>query len=175
MLLARILKREGCELIVADVDQRRATAAAKELGARAVVPEEILHAECDVLAPCALGGAISPENVGGIRAKIVCGSANNILSGPEAGDALAARGIIYAPDYLVNAGGLIRGMEYVVMGKKDSSESLARIYGRTLHVLETANDRNTSPARVADELAESRLVRPKHFSDATWSGTRAGG
>jgi leucine dehydrogenase len=173
ILLARILKKDGCELIVADVDTAKTAAAAKELGARAVAPKEILHTDCDVLAPCALGGVITPENAGKIRARIVCGSANNILSGPDAADALMARGILYAPDYLVNAGGLIRGTEFVVMGKKDSSESLAGIYGRTLHVLNTAAELKLSPARVADDLAESRLVRPKHYSDLTWSANRA--
>lgn len=167
-ILARILHREGVDLLLADIDKRRAAALASELGAKAVAADQILAADCDVLAPCALGGVISPESALKIRARIVCGSANNVLTGPDAADALAARGIIYGPDYLVNAGGLIRGVEYMLFGRADSSTSLARIYDRTKRVLTLAADRKASPARVADELAESRLLRPKHFSNLNW-------
>lgn len=168
MLLARILKQEGMKLLVADIDSDRAEAAAKQLGAERVSPEEILTADCDVLAPCALGGVITRENAAKIRARIVCGSANNILESPEAGDMLAQRGIVYAPDYLVNAGGLIRGAEYYLMKRADSLPSLAKIYERTMQVLKAAGERNVSTARVADEWAESRIRRPKFFRDLCW-------
>jgi leucine dehydrogenase len=166
--LARILHREGFELILADIDSVRVAAVAKEFGARVAEAGEILNADCEVLAPCALGGVISPESASGIRAQILCGSANNILTGPDAGEALARRGILYAPDYLVNAGGLIRGAEYVLMGRAESLTSIARIHARTLTVLKLARDRGVSPATVADELAQARLVRPKRFSNLTW-------
>ena len=166
--LVRILKREGMELVVADVDSARAEHAGRELGARVVAAEEILSADCDVLAPCALGGVISAETLPRIRARIVCGSANNVLAAPEADDALARRGILYAPDYLVNAGGLIRGAEFYLLGRTDSRASLARIYDRMRRVLELARERGTPTARVADELAEGRLKRPKTYSDLCW-------
>ena len=169
-ILARILRREGMELLLSDLDEGRAARLASELGAKPVSADQILAADCDVLAPCALGGVISPQSAQKIRARIVCGSANNTLTGPEAGDALAQRGIIYGPDYLVNAGGLIRGVEYMLLGRADSSASLARIYDRTKRVLSLAADRKISPARIADELAESRLVRPKRFSNLNWGG-----
>jgi leucine dehydrogenase len=159
--LARLLKREGMELIVADTDAQRAARAAKEFGAEVVPPEQILTVECDVLAPCALGEVISTESAGRIRARIVCGSANNILTGPEAGDALARRGILFAPDYLVNAGGLIRGAEFHLLKRSDSSDSIRRIYDRTRRVLALARERGLSPARIADELAEARLQQGK--------------
>jgi len=168
MWLARILKREGMELIVADLDSGRAHQAAGELGARIVSPEEILTADCDVLAPCALGGVITAEIVPRLRARIVCGSANNVLAGSEAGDALVRRGILYAPDYLVNAGGLIRGAEYYLLKRADSAPSLARIYDRMRSVLDRARDLRISTARVADELAEARLKRRKLFRDLCW-------
>ena len=171
-LLARILHRERMELVLADIDEARVARLAHELNAKILSPAEILEADCDVLAPCALGGVVSPEMAMKIRARIVCGSANNVLSGPDAGDALAARGIVYAPDYLVNAGGLIRGVEYMLLGRADSSASLARIYDRTKRVLQLAAERKVSPARIADELAEARLKRPKRFSDLTWKRTR---
>ncbi len=157
MALARILKREGFELSVADLDPERARAAERELGARALPPEEILAAPCDVFAPCALGGVLTVEEAAKLPARIVCGSANNVLASPEAGDALARRGILYAPDYLVNAGALIRGAEFYLERRADSTASIARIYDRTRKVLELARERGVSTARVADELAEARL------------------
>ena len=170
--LARILKKEGLELVIADVDAARAEAVGRECGARVVAPETILAIECDVLAPCALGGVITVETAQQIRAPIVCGSANNTLASLDAGDALQSRRILYAPDYLVNAGGLIRGIEFVLLHRPDSRLSLARIYDRAQRVLELSAQRNISPARIADELAEARLKRPKHFRDLTWSESR---
>jgi leucine dehydrogenase len=170
LLLARILKREGCELLVADVNAERASEAGKELGARVVAPEEILSVECDVLAPCALGGVLDAATVARVQARIICGCANNQLATPEAGDELARREIVYAPDYLVNAGGLIRGAEYFLLRCADSKPSLARIYDRMLRVLQIAQERRASTARIADELAESRLQRAKTFRDLHWSG-----
>ena len=168
MWLARILKREGMELVVADLDAARAEQAGRELGARVVAPEEILETHCDVLAPCALGGVVSRETLPRLRARIVCGSANNVLAAPEVADELARRGILYAPDYLVNAGGLIRGAEFYLLKRADSQASLARIYDRMRQVLELARVRRLSTARIADELAEARLKKPKLFADLCW-------
>ena len=178
-LLARIVKREagavkgveGVELFLADVNESRAAAAARELDARVIPPDEILHTDCDVLAPCALGGVISAESAKGIKARIVCGSANNILTGPDAADAMAKHNIIYAPDYLVNAGGLIRGAEYFLQGVADSRPSLMKIHERTQRVLNLARERGVSPALIADELAEARLICPKRYNNLTWHGS----
>jgi len=168
MWLARLLHRQGVTLVVADLDASRAEQARREFGAEVVAPEKILETPCDVLAPCALGGVISVETARQIQARILCGSANNILASPEAGDELARRGVLYAPDYLVNAGGLIRGAEFYLLGRKNSQPSLARIYERMKHVLALAAQRAISTARVADELAESRLKRAKTFRDTYW-------
>jgi leucine dehydrogenase len=170
--LARILKQEGMELIVADVDPAKATLIERELGARIVAPEEILSTECEVLAPCALGGVITTETAKQVRAPIVCGSANNTLASLEAGDELARRDILYAPDYLVNAGGLIRGVEHMILHRADSRPSLAQIHGRMARVATLARDRKLSTARIADELAEGRLKRPKWFSDLCWGAKK---
>lgn len=157
--LARILRQQGMELLVADINSSRAEQAARELGAQVVAPEEVLSAPCDVLAPCALGGVVSSETADRIQARIVCGSANNILADDAAGDALARRGIVYAPDYLVNAGALIRGVDYGVHKAPDSFASVARIYDRMRNVLELARERGISTARIADELAEEGLQK----------------
>ncbi len=186
MWLARILRGEGMELVLADLDPERAQKAARELGAEVVPPERILETRCDVLAPCALGGVVSRETIPRIQARIICGSANNILAAPDSrpagrtgsgegfaagpgpGDELARRGILYAPDYLVNAGGLIRGAEFYLLKRADSHDSLARIYDRMWRVLELSRERALSTARIADEMAEARLKRPKIFRDLFW-------
>jgi leucine dehydrogenase len=169
MWLARILHREGFSLVIADVDANRTAQAARELGAEVISPDEILSIDCTVLAPCALGGVISAESAARVRAQIVCGSANNILASPEAGDVLARRGIWYVPDYLANAGGLIRGAEYYLLKRADSRPSLERIYDRTKLVLERAKQTGVATARIADEMATARLKRPKHFRDLHWA------
>jgi len=166
--LGRILKREGMELLVADIDAARAEKFAGEIGARVVGPEEILAAECDVFAPCALGGVLNSETIPRLKARIVCGSANNVLATPEDAAALDARGILYAPDYLVNAGGLIRGADFFLLKIRDSMPSLERIYERMTRVLRAAAEKKIPTARVADEMAEARLKKAKTFRDLTW-------
>lgn len=166
--LARILQEHGLELLLADVDDARAAEVARETGAQILAPQEILSAPCDVLAPCALGGVINAETVPRLQCKIVCGSANNILATPEDGEALARRGVIYGPDYLVNAGGLIRGTEFFLLGRADSAASIAALNGRMRRVLELARERGISTACAADELAEARLKKAKKFEELTW-------
>ncbi len=168
LALGRILRREGMELVVADIDRERARAAGEELAARVVEPEEILTVEADVVAPCALGGVIDDNVADRLKASIVCGSANNVLAAPDVADRLARRGIVYAPDYLVNAGGLIRGAEYYLLGRSDSGPSLARIYDRMRNVLGMARERAVSTAAVAEELARARLTASKTFPRLTW-------
>jgi leucine dehydrogenase len=170
---ARILHREGMKLLVADTDSARAAHIAREFGAEVVSPDAIYAAECDVFAPCALGGVINERTIPQLRARIVCGSANNALASPEAGDELARREILYAPDYLVNAGGLIRGAEFYLLRRADSLPSLARIYDRMKRVIALARERGISTARAADALAEARLKQGKTFRDLRWgSATR---
>ncbi|MGH9805593.1 MAG: Glu/Leu/Phe/Val family dehydrogenase [Candidatus Acidiferrales bacterium] len=156
--LGRILKQQGFSLSVADIDGGRADRAAEELGAEIVAPGEILALECDVLAPCALGGVITEQVARELRARIVCGSANNILASAAAGEELSRRGILYGPDYLVNAGGLIRGLEFDRLGRADSTATVEKIYARTRRVLELARERGLPTMAVADQLAEAHLA-----------------
>jgi leucine dehydrogenase len=157
MHLARILHCGGLDLIVCDIDRDRTRVAEREFGAKVVPPDDIFEAECDVFAPCALGAVINVHTVGKLRAGIVCGSANNVLASREDGDALHRRGILYAPDYLANAGGVIRGVEYYLESKPHSKVSLSRIYDRMKDVIEVAKQRNCSTAQIADERVEARL------------------
>jgi leucine dehydrogenase len=157
MALARILKQQGMDILVADSDPARAEQAQKELGVKVLPAEEILSADSDVFAPCALGGVLAADTANQLQARIVCGAANNVLSSIEVGDILARRGILYAPDYLVNAGALIRGSEFYLKKRPESTASVERIYERTRRILQLAQERESSPARIADELAEARL------------------
>lgn len=168
--LARNLAREGMELLIADAVEERAASLARECRARVLPAEEIAFAEADVYAPCALGGVLNATTIPRLRCRVVCGCANNMLATLEDGDALSARGILYAPDYLANAGGLIRGADYFVLGLLDSGPSLARIYDRTLEVIAAARAQGISTARAADRLAEARLKPRKTFRDLAWRG-----
>ncbi len=166
--LARILKREGMELIFADICESRVAEAGRALGARVVPPEDIYSVDCEIFAPCALGGVLSSATIPKLRARIVCGCANNVLATPEDGDELARRGILYAPDYLVNAGGLIRGAEFYLRKNPDAGPALARIYDRMKLVIAAAKEKNISTARIADEMAEARLKKNKRYADLHW-------
>ena len=156
--LARILAREGCVLVVADRDLDLARRVADAVGARVVPAARLLATECDVLAPCALGGVLNARTIPALRCRIVCGAANNQLATPADGDRLARRGILYAPDYLANVGGVLRGVEFYLLGKKDSRESLERQRDRMLGIAREAAAARRSTARVADAMAEARLM-----------------
>lgn len=158
--LARLLHQAGARLLIADADSERAQALAAELGAQAIAADEILSAKADVLAPCALGAVLDARTVPLLKAKLVCGGANNQLADDTAADLLMHRGIAYAPDYLVNAGGIINVVaEYM---ERDEAEVRARIEGiprRLRQVLATARSRGAAPHRVADEMAEALMAR----------------
>jgi len=113
--LARQLGQEGADVLIADVDPARAQAAAAAAGGQVVGVEDVLFADVDVLAPCALGAILNDTTITALRTKIVCGAANNQLAEPRHGLALAERGILYGPDYVVNAGGIIN-VAYEVSG-----------------------------------------------------------
>ena len=106
--MARILHEAGAKLVIADIKEENVENAVKEFGAEAVTPEEILSVECDILAPCALGGVINTNLARNLKCKILCGAANNVLDDPDEDSAiLKSVGIVYAPDFVANAGGAI--------------------------------------------------------------------
>ena len=105
--LAELVAADGAEVAVADVDGERARAVAERVGGSVVAADDVYETACDVYAPCALGGTLDDERVAKLRCRIVAGSANNQLAEPDAADLLRERGILYAPDYVVNAGGAI--------------------------------------------------------------------
>jgi leucine dehydrogenase len=155
--LARILSEVGCAVALADVDRARARRVAREVGAEVLSPAHALAAGCDVLAPCALGGVLNAGSIPRLRARVVCGAANNQLATPRDGERLRRRGIVFAPDFLANAGGVIRGAEYELMGRSRSWSSLERIHDRMLEVARRARRLGVSTDRAAEALALSKV------------------
>jgi leucine dehydrogenase len=165
--LAERLLAAGAEVIAADIDPGKRRLAAR-LGVGWTDPGSVMAMPCDVLAPCALGGAIHRGNVGSLRCGIVCGSANNVLAEERLAKQLASRGIVYAPDFIANAGGLIN--VYAELHELDG-ERTARLVdgiGETVAViLAKAVERSTTPLEAARELAAERLgARPSHRQPA---------
>jgi leucine dehydrogenase len=155
--LARRLADAGAELAVSDIDSAKRGLAA-ELEAEWIEPATEMLAECDILAPCALGGAIDAANLRRLRCEIVCGCANNQLADEGLADALAERGILYAPDFIVNAGGLIHVYREIRGYSEREARQLALgIEVNVNRVLTAADERAITPLRAARELAQERL------------------
>ena len=159
-LLCRHLHGAGAQLIVADTDRAAADAMAAELGARVVATDEILFVDADVVAPCALGAILDDDSIPRIRAGIVCGGANNQLKEPRHGQALHERGILFAPDYVVNSGGTLGGTAQAGLLPAEQLESrIAGIYDTALRIFELAAARHVPPDAAAQSLAEEVLAQ----------------
>ena len=155
--LARRLADEGAELAVSDIDSAK-RGLATELGAEWIEPSREMLAECDILAPCALGGAIDAVNLPFLGCEFVCGCANNQLADESLADALAERGILYAPDFIVNAGGLIHiHREISGYSEHEAQRLVLGIEANVDRVLTAAEGRAITPLRAARELAQERL------------------
>ena len=162
--IAERLHERGAELTVADIREERVREAAQKFGARAAPPASIHAAEVDVFAPCALGGIVNTESAGEIRAAAVAGAANNQLATPQAGKILAARGILFAPDYVINAGGIIGSMEayYQAHGRDRSAlppigERLAGI-GKRLREIFVRSRRDARPPELTAEAIAREII-----------------
>jgi leucine dehydrogenase len=150
--LARDLAAAGAELVLADADAERARRLAAELGAETVAAEAVYDARCDVFAPCAVGAVINPDTVPRLACRVVAGSANNQLAGDDDAEALHRRGILYAPDYVANAGGAIafgRLAEAPETPRHELMERVGRIRGICDEILAEAAERGESPLHAA--------------------------
>jgi len=155
--LAKLLAEDGCSLVVTDISEGKRELAA-ELGAEWIHPETAIEAECDVLAPCALGGAITSANATDLHCEIVCGSANNQLADDTAAEVLAERNVLYAPDFIANAGGLINVYRELKGYDERRALNLAEgIEGTIGRVLTAARERGVTPLAAARALARERL------------------
>ncbi len=157
--LAGFLHEQGAKLVVSDIHQRPIDRAADEFGATPIAADDIYGAEVDVFAPCALGAIINDHTLPQIKAKVVAGSANNQLAHDRHGAALAARGILYAPDYVINAGGIIE-VAYGAKADRDEVEltnHVEGIYGTLTDIFGRAAAENLPTNVVADRMAEERF------------------
>ncbi|HUO51252.1 MAG TPA: Glu/Leu/Phe/Val dehydrogenase [Gemmatimonadaceae bacterium] len=156
--LAKELHGAGAKLIVTDIDAERVHRVVSEFKAQAVRTEEIYGVRADIFAPCALGAIINDKTIPKLKVKVVAGAANNQLLDEKHGDALEKRGILYAPDYVANAGGVIN--VYGEIAGWDPQRALRKadeIYATTLGVFELAKTEKIPTYRAADRLAERRL------------------
>ncbi|MBV1774686.1 amino acid dehydrogenase [Burkholderiaceae bacterium DAT-1] len=157
---ARRLKEAGAKLIVSDIDTAALERARTELGAEIVDPDRIYDVQCDIYAPCALGATLNTDTLSRLKAKIVAGAANNQLATPDIGDALRNKGILYAPDFVINAGGIIKVCYEYFQKPEDEIDGHVRRIGDTLaEVFARADAEQVSTAVVADRVAEARFKR----------------
>jgi leucine dehydrogenase len=160
--LCRDLHAEGAKLVVTDVVADKVKRAVADFGARGLAPEEIYQTTADIFAPCALGGAINDTTLRKLRVEIIAGGANNQLAEPRHGEALERRGITYAPDYVINGGGLINvAAELTGAGREWALGKASQIYDTVLHVLAMAREQGVAPQVAADRLAEQRLAEAR--------------
>lgn len=156
--LAEQLAAAGAELLVSDLDPGRVQLAVEQLGAHPVASDALLTTPCDILAPCGLGGVLNAQSAPQLRCAVVAGAANNQLASPDIADLLEARGILYAPDYVINSGGLIHvALRHRGDDMPAITAHLARIGQRLTDIYAHAQADKRSPARVADALAERLL------------------
>jgi leucine dehydrogenase len=164
--LAERLHGAGARLTVTDVDAERVRRAATELNATPTDPKEIYGVDADVFAPCALGATLNDETIPQLRCEIVAGAANNQLLEPRHGEALRERGILYAPDYAANAGGIISfGTQCLKWSREYMLEKVDGIYETLLNIFAIADSEGIATSVAADRLAEARLTRQHQAAD----------
>ncbi len=157
--VAQLLHHEGAKLIVTDIDSAKVQKVVEEFHAQAVKPEEIIGIKADIFAPCAMGGIINDETLAKLQVEIVAGGANNQLAEERHGDALEAKGITYAPDYVINGGGLINvNAELNGWTMERARNKAGEIYDTILRVFEIAEEEGIPSYHAADRLAEQRIA-----------------
>ena len=156
--LVKYLHEEGAKTIVTDIDQNRIKEHAEKYGSTAVGVDEILTVECDILAPCALGAVVNDNTIGKLKCKAIAGGANNQLAEARHGDQLRELGILYAPDYVINAGGLMNVFVELEGYSPDRAfDKTRKVYDNMMQVFEIAKRDNISTHIAADRLAEERI------------------
>ena len=157
--LAKELHEAGAKLVVTDIDQERVKHVATEFGARAVAPDDLYGVQADIFAPCALGGIINDKTIPLLKVEIVCGAANNVLLEERHGDMLVQKQILYTPDYVANAGGVIN--VYSELAGWSSARAFRKadeIYDTVLRVFQIARTDSVPTYVAADRLAEQRIL-----------------
>ncbi|MFB5285357.1 branched-chain amino acid dehydrogenase [Peribacillus sp. Hz7] len=161
--LCRHLAEEGALLIVTDINKKNVQRAVEEFGAKAVDPADIYSVDCDIYAPCALGAVINDDTIVKLKAKVIAGAANNQLKEPRHGDLIHEKGIVYAPDYVINAGGVINvADELKGYNRERALKKVEGIYDNIMKVIEIAKRDNLPTYRAADRMAEERIARMRN-------------
>ncbi|SHF59216.1 Leu/Phe/Val dehydrogenase [Ornithinibacillus halophilus] len=160
--LCKYLHEEGAKLIVTDINEDAVKRAVDAFGAEAVSPEEIYDVDCDIYAPCALGATINDETIPRIKAKVIAGSANNQLKSSKHGEIIHEKGIVYAPDYVINAGGVINvADELNGYNQERAMKKVETIYDSLSKVFEISRRDNIPSYVAADRMAEERIETMK--------------
>lgn len=157
------LAKEGAKLIVTDIHEDQVRKAVQEYGAAAVNPDEIYDVDCDIYAPCALGAVINDKTIDRLKCKVVAGAANNQLHEPWHGELLQQKGILYVPDYVINAGGVIHvADELTGYNQERVMQKVAKIYDTVLDIFAIAKQQECTTHLAANHLAEERIAKMKH-------------
>jgi leucine dehydrogenase len=155
--LARLLAEAGAELLVSDPNRSALEELARHVRFQEVAADAVLDVDCDLFSPCAIGGVLDVAGAHRLRARVVAGSANNVLASPEAGDELFTRRVVYAPDFLVNAGALIQGTHFLLTGESVSDVALRAIGDRTEALLSRSRTEGVPPHRLLERGVVERL------------------
>ncbi|QSW98685.1 Leu/Phe/Val dehydrogenase [Haloterrigena alkaliphila] len=156
--LAEELLAEGAAVTVSDIDADAVEAFARDHDVETVAPEAVYERDCDVFAPCAVGGVVNDDTIPTLECDIVAGAANNVLAERRHANELRDRGVLYAPDYVLNAGGLITvAKEHLGGTREEAYDEAAAIGDRLLELIERADDRGTTVLDAADAYAEERI------------------
>ncbi len=166
IVLAEHLRQAGAELLVSDVDDASVLAAVTRFGATAVPVDAITAAEADIFAPCALGAILDDASIAGMRARIIAGAANNQLAEDHHGEALRRAGILYAPDFVINAGGVINiAHEYPAYDRKAAFDHIAGIYDTLVDLFRRAETEDIATNVMADRMAWERVEAAAHAKE----------
>ncbi len=166
--LCGYLHEAGAQLFVTDIDPARVNRAQADFAAQPVAPDEVYDLEVDIFAPCALGGVLNDDTIPRVKAAIVAGAANNQLGLARHGAALAERGVLYAPDYVINAGGIINiSFEAGGYDRDRAMKQTDGIYDTLMEVFRRAEAEEVPTNEVADRLARERLARAREAKRAT--------
>jgi leucine dehydrogenase len=166
--LCEYLAQEGARLTVTDIDDERVARVVEEFGASAVQLDDIYAVDADVFAPCALGAVINDDTLPVLKVDIVAGAANNQLARENHGREAERHGILYAPDYVINAGGLCNVYAELHDWKPERSRRKAgEIYGTLLRIFERAKEEGIPTSEAADRLAEQRIEQARQLQ-RTW-------
>jgi leucine dehydrogenase len=161
--MVEYLVKEGADVTIADIDAQKVAQAQNDFGVKTMDAREVFSADADIYCPCALGGVVNDETLPQFRVKIICGSANNQLREERHGDELTRRGILYAPDYIANAGGTVFDTDRLWGGvnAERGMNKVSKIFDRMKQVIAISKTQNIPTYLAADRLAEARIAQAR--------------